>query len=492
MKRLTEKTFLWFLTFIFLSLTANAQPAIEWAKCYGHTGDDIVADIQKAFGGGYVVLGTTDSSQYGAADFWLVKTDDTGAVIWTKYYGGSATDTAAAIMRVGGGASADSGYIMVGSTTSNDGNVTGNHGTFDFWVVKIDVNGNVVWQKTLGGLFREKAAAVTQTRDGGIVVTGGTDSYDGDVNGQHGGPDFWVVKLSGSGTLLWEKAFGGTGDESAYAIAATYDGGVIVAGEASSNDGDVSTITGMNDFWVVKLDTSGNLQWEKTYGSFQEDWATSVYQTTDSGYIVTGAVANYPIFGAPTATIKIDKHGALDTAIGWVTTATLVMKPAQDGGYVGLNWLPLFDCNVQKMDSNFNLAWSKTMGGTSTDYAVKILETDDGGYVIAANSQSNDGDVSDNHGGNDYWIVKLKATPNSIVTPSLNGSTVSFYPNPVKNTMYLSEKTNVRLINSLGQVVVNAQGVSSLNMENYPRGVYFMLFYDKKGTIISKEKVVKE
>jgi len=123
---------------------------------------------------------------------------------------------------------------------------------------------------------------------------------------------------------------------------------------------------------------------------------------------------------------------------------------------------------------------------------VKILETDDGGYVIAANSQSNDGDVSDNHGGNDYWIVKLKATPNSIVTPSLNGSTVSFYPNPVKNTMYLSEKTNVRLINSLGQVVVNAQGVSSLNMENYPRGVYFMLFYDKKGTIISKEKVVKE
>jgi hypothetical protein len=123
---------------------------------------------------------------------------------------------------------------------------------------------------------------------------------------------------------------------------------------------------------------------------------------------------------------------------------------------------------------------------------VKILETDDNGYLIAAHSESNDGDVTGNHGGNDYWIIKLKGIPNSIAAPPGNETKVSLYPNPVKNKVYFSEKTNARLVNSLGQVVVSAQGISSLNMENYPRGVYFILFYDKKGTIISKEKVVKQ
>ncbi|HTM67216.1 MAG TPA: hypothetical protein VL093_12890 [Flavipsychrobacter sp.] len=180
MKNVAKNIF-FVLASIFLSLTSNAQPAIEWAKCYGHTGDDLAADIQKAFGGGYVVLGTTDSCQYGAGDFWLVKTDDTGAIVWTECYGGTGADNAVSVMSVGGETTVDSGYVMVGSTTSNDGNVTGNHGQSDFWVIKADVNGNVVWQKTLGGSAGEQARTATTTNDGGIVVAGNTYSNDGDV-----------------------------------------------------------------------------------------------------------------------------------------------------------------------------------------------------------------------------------------------------------------------------------------------------------------------
>ncbi|HTM66074.1 MAG TPA: T9SS type A sorting domain-containing protein, partial [Flavipsychrobacter sp.] len=293
-----------------------------------------------------------------------------------------------------------------------------------------------------------------------------------------------------TGIFLWQKALGGSGNEDVHSIAATYDGGVIVAGQTSSYDGDVSGPIGVADFWVVKLDVSGNLQWEKSYGSFGPDWASNIYQTKDSGYVVSGITTDYPTGGIYAATIKIDKYGVLDTAVGW--TATFIAKPTQDGGYVGLSWLSPYDCTVQKMDSSFNVTWSKTMGGSANEVGKQIIETDDGGYVIAATSQSNDGDVSGNHGGIDYWVVKLKGIPNSITAPPGNETKISLYPNPVKNKVYFSEKTNARLVNSLGQVVVSAQGISSLNMENYPRGVYFILFYDKKGTIISKEKVVKQ
>ena len=183
---------------------------------------------------------------------------------------------------------ADGGYVVAGYANSNDGDVSGNHGDFDYWIVKLDQSGNLVWQKCLGGSNKEEAWSIRQTADGGYVVAGRTYSNDGDVRGNHGDGDYWVVKLDASGNLVWQKCLGGSNNDEARSIQQTADGGYVVAGHTNSNDGDVRGNHGDDDYWVVKLDASGNLVWQKCLGGSKDEYAQSVQQTADGGYVVAG------------------------------------------------------------------------------------------------------------------------------------------------------------------------------------------------------------
>src|SRR5690606_15934938 len=146
----------------------------------------------------------------------------------------------------------DGGYILAGESNSTDWDVTGNHGGFDYWVVKISDQGSIQWQNSLGGSGNDRANSIIQTTDGGYIVTGYSNSTDGDVSGNHGGVDFWVVKLNNQGVIEWQKSLGGSNSDAAYNIQQTEDGGYVVAGLSSSNDGDVSENQAGEDFWVVK------------------------------------------------------------------------------------------------------------------------------------------------------------------------------------------------------------------------------------------------
>ena len=155
----------------------------------------------------------------------------------------------------------DGGYIVAGYTLSNGGDVRGKHGGADFWIVKLDKDGNVEWQKCLGGSNDDAAYSVAVTPDGGYIVAGVTWSNDGDVSGNHGYGDFWVVKLDGEGNIVWQRALGGNEDDSALSVSVTPDGGYIVAGYTQSYDGDVKgwhegydeNWKPYPDFWIVKL-----------------------------------------------------------------------------------------------------------------------------------------------------------------------------------------------------------------------------------------------
>src|SRR3982751_2769701 len=149
---------------------------------------------------------------------------------------------------------------------------------------------NIEWQKSLGGAGMEKANCIQQTRNGGYIVAGLTDSSSGDVTGYHGNrwEDYWIVKLDSTGTLEWQKSLGGTNKDVANSIQQTYDGGYIVAGYSRSNDGDVSGNHGSEDYWVVKLDSLGQIEWQNSLGLPFSDEANAVQQTFDSGYIVAG------------------------------------------------------------------------------------------------------------------------------------------------------------------------------------------------------------
>jgi hypothetical protein len=384
------KKTLFILGVILFQLNCFSQPAIQWQKTLGGSSDDYGFNIQQTADEGYIVAGVTYSTDsdvtanQGEADYWIVKMSATGTIQWQKTFGGSAEDYAFSIQQT-----ADGGYIVAGLTNSTDGDITVNHGDYDCWIVKLNATGTIQWQKTFGGSLEDVALSVQQTADGGYIVAGYTKSTDGDVTVNHGGFDYWIVKLNATGTIQWQKTLGGTGQDHATCIQQTADGGYIVAGSSNSYDGDVAENLGSYDFWVVKLDATGTIQWKKSLGGTYSDEAQSIQQTADGGYIVAGNT---------------------DSADGDVS------------GYHGS-----YDYWVVKLNATGTIQWQKAFGGSSDDVATCVQQTTDGGYIVAGWTYSTDGDVIRNNWdyyyvGYDYWIVKLSATGTIQWQTALGGS----------------------------------------------------------------------
>jgi len=263
---------------------------LVWEELYGGNKSDVANAVVQTADGGYAVAGWTSSNNsgdvsgnHGGSDFWVIKLDAAGILLWQKALGGTKGDLGNAIQQT-----ADGGYVVAGSTASNNGNVSGNNGSNDFWIVKLDASGNILWQNALGGSASDKASSVQQTADGGYIAAGVTKSNDGDVSGNNGNEDYWIVKLDAAGNLSWQQTYGGSKEDIARSIVQTNDGGYFISGSALSNNGDVSASKGGRDFWVVKTDGAGAIEWEKSLGGNADDFAFSSQQTTDEGYIIAG------------------------------------------------------------------------------------------------------------------------------------------------------------------------------------------------------------
>ena len=366
---------------------SHAQaPAIEWQKCLGGTADDFANSIQQTSDGGFIVAGETRSNDgdvsgnHGKSDAWVVKLNSLGDILWKKCLGGTGNDYARSIQQI-----SDGGFILTGYTNSNNGDVSGNNGYYDAWVVKLNSSGDILWQKCLGGTYDDYARSIQQTSDTGFILAGYTFSNDGDVSGNHGFSDAWVVKLNSSGDIIWQKCFGGTNEDYAYSIQQTSDSGFIVAGYTFSNDGDVSGYHGYFDYWVVKLNSSGDIEWQKCLGGTYYDYAYSIQQTSNGGFIVAGSTNS--------------NNGDVS-------------------GYHGY-----FDYWVVKLNSSGDIEWQKCLGGTNNDYANSIQQTSDGGFIVAGYTESNDGDVSGDHGGDyDAWVVKLNSSGDILWQKCLGGT----------------------------------------------------------------------
>jgi len=401
-----------------------SEPQIVWAKCFGGSDEDRAFSIQETDDGGFIFVGQTKSNDgdvsglHWGGDVWAVKIDSTGNVEWQRCLGGSYDDVGYSVKQT-----TDGGYIIAGGTTSNDGDVTEYHGGYgDVWVVKLNTDGNIEWSKCLGGSQGEVGMSVDVTDDGGYIIAGETYSDDEDVSGNHGDADIWVVKLDNNGSVEWQKCLGGSFEEHVYSIQQTSDGGYIVVGETWSNDGDVSGNHGTADMWVVKLSSDGDIEWQKCLGGIGWDTAYSVIQTNDGGYVVVGDTSSddgdvsgnhggYDVW-----VVKLNSQGE----IAWQRCfggengdAGYSVKQTDDGGFIIVGETRIeedssTDVFVLKLDENGNLLWQKTLGGSDNDYGESVDTTSDGGYIVAGYTQSNDEDVSGNHGVWDVWIVKLK------------------------------------------------------------------------------------
>jgi len=312
---------------------------------------------------------------------------------WFKHYGDTQDDMAFSIQQTSEG-----GYIVAGYNYAH----TYTYGGDDFAIYKLDSNGNKQWFKHYGGTGEDVASSIQQTSDGGYIVAGYTKSYT------YGGRDFAIYKLNSSGNKVWFKHYGGTQDELAYSIQQTSDGSYIVAGRT-----DTYTHGGY-DFAIYKLNSSGNKVWFKHYGGTEGDYAESIQQTSDGGYIVVGTTNSYSYGSRDFAIYKLNssgnkiwfKHyGGTDSDYGDSVQQT------SDGGYIVAGYTGSFtyggyDFAIYKLNSSGNKVWFKHYGGTNHDVGESIQQTTDGGYVVAGYSNSF------TYGNKDFAIYKLDSSGN--------------------------------------------------------------------------------
>lgn len=281
-----------------VKLDANGN--ISWEKSFGYQGADSGITMTETNDQGFLVTGILDvtasggegnssrnANRHAGGDYWALKLDISGNLEWSHYFGGNFTDTPYGVVQTN-----DNGYIVVGSSDSEDTDISSNIGTYDFWVIKISESGDLVWEKSFGGSQIDEARAIVKTNDGNYIIAGDTRSSDNDVSQNKGAADLWFIKISPSGNLIWERTIGGSSFDVARAIKKSQNNGFLLSGSSRSSDMDVSENKGQNDAWVLKTDNNGNLLWETTVGGSNIDFSYDVAELINGSVIAVGDTAS--------------------------------------------------------------------------------------------------------------------------------------------------------------------------------------------------------
>jgi len=379
------------VTILFCIICSYAQDTLElsWQNCYGGSGyDDDPSILQTDFG--YFILSDTDSDDgditnyWGGKDIWLTAIDSLGNFLWGKCYGGTSVDYSTNIIKDEHGF-----YYFGGWTFSNDGDIkSGNHGGYDRWVVKINDNGGIIWENCYGGSSTDYGPILKMSSNGNIIAYSATTSNNGDVPVNYGYLDAWITIIDPeNGDILKSKVFGNLDHNNIFDIVETRDGGFFFTSKAIVATGMVQgTPHGGEDVWAIKTDSNLNIEWQKLYGGSKYDY---------QGW------------------------GLLELEDGYIFLANTI---SNDGDVSGFHGTPgdynTWDIWVVRIDTVGNIIWQKCLGGSEWDFGWELLQSDDGGFVVFAQTNSYDGDVHDLHyltypwpiiSYHDIWMVKLSS-----------------------------------------------------------------------------------
>lgn len=410
------------LTVSVFTLNSYSQDLL-WEKSYGGKHADYLMDVQPTADYGFILAGSSLSQKSGNKsegnngdlDYWIWKMDEKGDLNWQKNIGGSGSDFLQSIKLT-----VDGGYILAGNSSSNRGysKMEDSKGLDDYWIIKLNAKGDQEWQKTIGGSGQEQLKTICQTKDGGYIIGGSSSSgKSGDkTEAGFGSLDFWIVKLDSKGIIEWQKTLGGRYTDQFRALETTTDGGYIIGGYSNSPQSSVKTDSnkGIGDYWVLKLDAKGEIEWQKILGGNKDDQLYVVHQTNDKGYIIggnsdsssnnnkTSSNAN----GTDFWVVKLDGSGEIlwqqSYDFGKVDVLTSLVENDDDtfliGGYAQgeVNTSGRLgrqkakngtdDFIALKINEKGEELWSKTVGSDGQDILKKVIETRDGGYVMAGTS----------------------------------------------------------------------------------------------------------
>lgn len=351
--------------------------ALDWQKTIGGSGNDLLTSLKNTQDGGFILAGTSSSNAgfqkkencKGISDYWVIKLDAIGNEQWQRTIGGSGQDELLSVIQT-----RDGGYLLGGSSSSSPKVIEFDNetilkpdlyikseksrGNMDYWIVKLDRNGIIQWQKTYGGDYADLLRSMEQTKDGGYIVGGYSNSpQSGEKTDDNSGiGDFWIIKINDEGTIEWQKTYGGNQDEQLYAIHQTKDGGYIVGGNSNSTDS-LSSLGGIvkngTDYWIFKMDLNGTIVWSITYDFGAVDILTSLVENEDHTYLV-GGYSSTSLFEEENQTTKTQE--GIDDYISLI------------------------------ISENGEVLSSKTVGSNGQDILKKLIATRDGGYLMTGSS----------------------------------------------------------------------------------------------------------
>jgi len=456
----------------------NENGGLDWQKSFGGSGFDLLQSVKNTRDGGFILAGTSNSPNdfhkkdycKGGTDFWVIKLNAKGDEMWQRTIGGKGQDELLCAFQT-----FDGGYMLGGSSSSSAEIIENviktktsldkpdlysksekNRGNMDYWILKLDKDGAIEWQKTYGGQYADILRSMEQTQDGGYILGGYSNSpVSGDkTEAKKGVGDYWIIKINNTGKIEWQNTYGGNGDNQLYVIHQTEDEGYIVGGNSNSTNALTSLggiVSNGTDYWVLRLDAKGDVLWSKTYDFGKTDILTSLIENKDHTYLVGG-------YSQGTDTSK-------EGIMGKATSA--LKKNKKEDGYIAL-----------KIDDKGERIWNETVASSGEDVLQKLLETRDGGYLLAGTSKSGTSKNKDSSiGGNDFWVVKLKDKSKPEKTKR---KSIEAIPNPVvtfTNVIigYEYEKGTATVVDMSGRILQNFSILGQtvpVDLSRYPEGIY--------------------
>jgi hypothetical protein len=515
---------------------------IEWQKTLGGNQNDILIDAVQCADGGYLLAGHSKSdisgekseNSYGDYDYWIVRLDEFGNYLWDKTIGGDLEEKLANIVIHN-----DTTYVLAGHSISDSTGLkaANSEGDFDFWIVNIDNDGNILWQNTLGGSLRENLYSIEKTTDDGFIVGGDTESpVSGDkTTPMMGLDDYWIVKLDEEGNFVWDYSLGGDNQSVEGQAIQTTDGNYIIAGRSNCDIGGIKTEPNYNvSMWIIKLNEDGEVIWENTIGTEGVDYFTDIKPTLDGGAIISTHSevpasidqSEDPIY-SDFWIIKLNEMGVIEweniIKAGLSDDAPKIYEIAANEYLIGGSSSSTFQYEKFAFSRGQSDFWFMKLGNCEViDNTVithefhglpsRLEASADGPYeyqwykCLEESIFLIPGETSKNFHPPyaDFYMVRVsngicetysECTYGNSGVVNLNESqlnTIHAYPNPTSNTLFLACEPDVKAIftNTLGEMVLTAYG-NTISLENLEVGVYFLTLYNSSEQFLGTFKVVK-